>query len=89
MNARPYRRKLKTQNPSLFNHDRLNILKNRLLELALDLLARVVCAGLAVQAEEGTEVELRRLEELDLADVDLRGLAGRGQRVETRTFWRG
>jgi hypothetical protein len=70
---RSYRRKLKgPRNPSLFNHDRLNILKNSLLELALDLLARVVGARLAVQTEESTKVELGCLEELDLADVDLR-----------------
>lgn len=47
-------------------------LKDRLLELALNLLASIIGAGLAVESHEGTEVELGSLEELDLADVDLK-----------------
>ena len=35
------------------------------------LLARVVLARLAVETEEGAQVELGGLEELNLADVDL------------------
>ena len=82
---------MKTQNPSLFNHDRLNILKNRLLELALDLLARVVGARLAVQTKESTKVELGRLQELDLADVNLGYISNRHVRFPfcIHTFWRG
>ena len=51
----------------------LHVLEDSLLELAvtLDLLARVVGGGLAVEREEVAEVELGCLEELDLADVDL------------------
>lgn len=54
----------------------LHLLEHSLLELlVLDLLARVVGRGLAVQREEVAEVELGRLEELDLADVDLVSLS--------------
>jgi hypothetical protein len=49
----------------------LNRLKNGVLELALNLLALVISGGLAVEGEESTEVELGRLQELDLANVDL------------------
>ena len=49
----------------------LNLIKDSLLELTLNLLARVVLARLAVETEEGTKVELGCLEELDLSDVDL------------------
>lgn len=49
----------------------LDALQHRLLELPLDLLALVVGVGLAMEGEEGTEIELRLLEDLDLADVDL------------------
>lgn len=51
---------------------RLHRLKNGLLELTLDLLARLVGGGLAVEREQVAEVELGGLEELDLADVDLK-----------------
>lgn len=43
----------------------------RLLELPLDLLARVILCALAVQAEQSTQVELWCLEHLDLPDVDV------------------
>lgn len=47
-------------------------LQHGLLELAvLDLLARVVGRGLAVQREQVAEIELGCLEKLDFADVDL------------------
>jgi len=49
----------------------LYLLENRLLELALHLLALVIGARLAVESHERTEVELGGLEELDLADVNL------------------
>lgn len=49
----------------------LYLLKDSLLELTLNLLARVVLARLAVETKEGTKVELGCLEELDLSDVDL------------------
>ena len=49
----------------------LNLLKDSLLELTLNLLARVVLARLAVETKESTKVELGCLEELDLSDVDL------------------
>lgn len=50
----------------------LNRLKDGVLELALNLLALVISGRLAVKGEESTEVELRRLQELDLANVNLR-----------------
>ena len=50
----------------------LDLLKNALLELPLHLLTLLVRRGLAVQVHESTQVELGRLEELDLADVDLK-----------------
>lgn len=53
---------------------RLHRLKNGLLELTLDLLARLVGGGLAVEREQVAEVELGGLEELDLADVDLQSI---------------
>ena len=56
---------------SLTRHP-LYALKNGLLELALDLVALLVGGGLAVESHEGAEVELGLLEELDLADVDLK-----------------
>lgn len=49
----------------------LNRLKNGVLELALNLLALVVGGGLAVEGEQSTEVELGRLQKLDLANVNL------------------
>jgi hypothetical protein len=49
----------------------LNLIKDSLLELTLNLLARVVLARLAVETEEGTKVELGCLEELDLSDVNV------------------
>jgi hypothetical protein len=52
--------------------DHLYLVQDSLLELTLDLLARVVLVGLTVETEKSTEVELGRLEELDLAHVDLR-----------------
>lgn len=53
--------------------DGLNLSQYLLLEFlrALHLLASVVGSRLAVQREEGTQIELRCLEELDLADVNL------------------
>lgn len=54
--------------------DHLDLLKNALLELPLDLLTLLVRRRLAVQVHQGTQVELGRLEELDLADVDLQGI---------------
>lgn len=51
--------------------ENLHALQHPLLELPLDLLARVVLGRLAVETEKSTKVELRLLEELDLADVDL------------------
>jgi hypothetical protein len=56
--------------PRPYQH-RLNLLKNALLELALHLLALLVCGGLTVEGHERAEVELGLLEKLDLADVDL------------------
>lgn len=49
----------------------LNSLKDRLLELPLNLLALVIGSRLAVEGKQSTQVELGGLEELDLADVDL------------------
>ena len=56
---------------SPFNRPPLHSLQNLLLELALNLLALLISAGLAVKGQQSTEVELGRLEELDLADVNL------------------
>ena len=68
-------------------------LENRLLELPLNLLALVVGARLAVECHQSTEVELGRLEELDLANVNLLFVSlppcdSRDAR-EKPTFWRG
>lgn len=54
-------------------HD-LYVLQDLLLELpvALDLVTGIISARLSVQRQKVSEVELGRLEELDLADVDLR-----------------
>lgn len=49
----------------------LYVLENLLTELPLNLLALLIRARLAVESHQSTEVELGRLEELDLADVDL------------------
>lgn len=54
-----------------------NLFQHRLLELTvLDLLAGVVGGRFAVQREQVAQIELGRLEKLDLADVDLLLLAG-------------
>lgn len=49
----------------------LNGLQNGLLELPLDLLALVISGRLAVEGQEGAQVELGLLEQLNLANVDL------------------
>ena len=49
----------------------LYVLEDLLTELALNLLALLIRARLAVESHQRTQVELGRLEELDLADVDL------------------
>lgn len=49
----------------------LNVLQNTLLELSLDLLTLLVGARLAVESHQSTEVELGRLQQLDLADVNV------------------
>jgi len=56
---------------SLQNENPLNSLKDLLLELPLHLLALVISCGLAVESQEGTQVELGRLEQLHLANVDI------------------
>lgn len=56
---------------SLQNENPLNSLKDCLLELPLHLLALVVSCGLAVESQEGTQVKLGGLEQLNLANVDL------------------
>jgi hypothetical protein len=60
---------LKLNSPVLKKN--LHVLQNGLLELPFNLLARIVLGRLSVKGEQSTEVELGRLEELDLADVDL------------------
>lgn len=75
----------------------LYLLEDALLEFTLDLLAVLVGGRLAVQRHQGTQVELGRLEQLDLADVHLfdhvsepGSTAGRPMHgEETHTFWRG
>jgi len=49
-----------------------DLLQNTLLELPLNLLALVVSARLAVEGHQGTQVELGGLQQLNLADVDLK-----------------
>lgn len=48
-----------------------NLLEDTLLELPLNLLALVVGTRLAVESHQCSKIELGRLEQLDLADVDL------------------
>lgn len=50
----------------------LNSLKDLLLELSLNLLALVIRRRLSVQVQQSTQVELGGLEELHLANVDLK-----------------
>ena len=45
--------------------------RSGLLELLLNLLSLVFGRGISVQAKQSTEIKLRRLEQLDFADVDL------------------
>lgn len=66
----------KTQKPHAYSTMTLHLLKDGLLELTLNLLARVIRARLAVETEKGTEVELGGLEELDLSYVDLWRVSG-------------
>ena len=47
------------------------LLQDALLELPLDTLTLLVGGGLAVERHESAEVELGRLQQLDLPDVDL------------------
>lgn len=49
----------------------LHLFQDTLLELPLHLLARLVRGRLAVEGEQAAQVELRLLQQLDLADVDL------------------
>lgn len=70
----------------------LHVLQNGLLELAVNLLTSIVLGRLSVEGEEGTEVELGLLEELDLADVDLNAISMLSRRTGLNcqlTFWRG
>jgi len=46
-------------------------LKNLFLELPLNLLALVISRRFPVEVQQGTEIKLRGLKELDLADMDL------------------
>ena len=55
----------------LQNEKPLNSLKDGLLELPLHLLALVVGSRLTVESEQSTEVKLGRLEQLNLANVNL------------------
>lgn len=60
-----------TKESSFSPYDPLHGLENRLLELTLNRLARIIGTRLAVKGKEGTKVELGLLQELDLADVHL------------------
>lgn len=53
------------------NEDDLDSLEYLLLELPLNLLALIIGRRLAVQGQKRTQVKLGRLEELDLANVNL------------------
>jgi hypothetical protein len=77
------------RNPSIMTA--LHALEDGLLELALDLLARVVLAGLAVEAEEGAQIELRLLKKLNLSYVDLFHVSSASKTTNKKphTFWRG
>lgn len=50
---------------------RLDLVQDNLLELPLNLLALVVRPRLAMECHQGTQVEPRLLQQLDLADVNL------------------
>lgn len=50
---------------------KLDRFKNLFLELSLNLLALVISRRFSVQVQKCTEIELRGLEKLDLADMDL------------------
>ena len=61
------------QNTSLDSQlpEHLDTLKNLLLELPLNFLALVVSRRFSMQVQQRTKIKLRRLEQLDLADMDL------------------
>lgn len=64
-----------------------DLLKDTLLELPFDLLSLIVGTGIAVESHQGTEVEFGRLQQLDLADLDLEkgdALATRQKRIKQR-----
>lgn len=50
---------------------KLDRFKNLFLELPLNFLALVISRRFSVQVQKRTEIELRGLEKLDLADMDL------------------
>ena len=50
----------------------LHLLQDTLLELTLHLLALLIRGRLAVEGEQSTELELGLLQQLNLADVDLK-----------------
>jgi len=47
----------------------LNLRQDRFLEFSLNFLSRLICVRFAVQVEQSTQIEFRRLQELDFADV--------------------
>ncbi len=55
----------------------LHRLQHLLHELTLDLLALLIGGRLAVESKESAEIELGRLQELDLADVNLMSVSNR------------
>lgn len=69
----------------------LHLIQHLLLEFPLNLLSVLIGVRLAVEVEEGAEVELGGLQQLDFADVDLGGVSRiRWVRPESeRTFCNG
>lgn len=61
------------QNTSLDSQlpEHLDTLKNLLLELPLNFLALVVSRRFSMQVQQRTKIKFRRLQQLDLADMDL------------------
>lgn len=60
-----------SKNPQPQYIDPSYLIQDLLLELPLNLLSRLICVGFAVEVKKSTKIELRCLQELNFADVDL------------------
>ena len=81
-----------SRKPPLSYQRPLYLVQDLLLELPLDLLTRLIGVRLAVEVQEGAEVELGCLQQLDFADVDLwtvSKMAPEILQVTQRTFCNG